>query len=211
MQVVESGITIVIITPISERVTVDDKFVCIVGRQVSFRHVAPSIIGVSSYFCSTGVVYRNYVALQILFEVIRYEIIECITLSRRVIYTYRATVFIVYENENIIAPSLRNYSATVKQVLIFRSEIISFTRSYSVRIISIRRRGVIIFITTLFLEISIRGKLSAFPSKLVTVIETTVVLIYPRGISYLVIGDIISAVKGQKISPSRRAIGIILG
>ena len=109
-------------------------FVCIVGRQVSLRHVTPSVIGVSSYFCSAGVVYRNYVALQILFEVIRYEIIECITLSRRVIYTYRATAFVIDKYEYVATPSLRYDSATVEYILIFRSEISSLTRSYSVRI-----------------------------------------------------------------------------
>ena len=97
-------------------------------------YVAPCIVGVRAYFCSAGVVYRNYVALQILFEVIRYEIIECITLSRREIYTYRATAFVIDKYEYVATPSLRYDSATVEYILIFRSEISSLTRSYSVRI-----------------------------------------------------------------------------
>ena len=100
-------------------------------------YVAPCIVGVRAYFCSAGVVYRNYVALQILFEVIRYEIIECITLSRREIYTYRATAFVIDKYEYVATPSLRYDSATVEYILIFRSEISSLTRSYSVCIISI--------------------------------------------------------------------------
>ena len=55
-------------------------------------------------------------------------------LCGRIIYTYWTSVFVIDENEYIIAPSLRNYSASVKQILIFRSEISSLTRSYSVRI-----------------------------------------------------------------------------
>ena len=109
-------------------------FVCIVGRQVSLRHVTPSIIGVSSYFCSAGVVYRNYVALQIFLEVIRYEIIECITLSRRVVYAYWTSIFVIDKDENVVIPSLRNNPVSVEQVLILCSQISRLTRSYSVRI-----------------------------------------------------------------------------
>ena len=107
-------------------------FVCIVGRQVSLRHVTPSVIGVSSYFCSAGVVDSDYVALQILFEVVGLERVKRVRPCSGVIYTYRAAVLVIDKYENICAPSLRYNSASVEQILIFRSEISSFTRSYSV-------------------------------------------------------------------------------
>ena len=101
------------------------------------RYVTPSIIGVSSYFCSAGVVYRNYVALQILFEVVGLERVKRVRPCSGVIYTYRAAVLVIDKYENICTPGLRNYPASVEQILVFRSEISSLTRSYSVCIISI--------------------------------------------------------------------------
>ena len=109
-----------------------DKTVCAVRGMMICRYVTPSVIGVRAYFCSCTVVDSDYVALQILFEVVGLEIIQRVFSDGGVIYTYRAAVFIVYENENICAPGLRYNSASVEQILIFRSEISSFTRSYSV-------------------------------------------------------------------------------
>lgn len=132
MQIIESCIGIVIISPISERVTADNQALGAVRSMVICRYVPPSVVSVRAYLNAAGVIYRNYVTLQILFEVVGLEIIQRVFSDGGVIYTYRATVLVIDKDEYITAPSLRYNSASVEQILIFRSEISGFARSYSV-------------------------------------------------------------------------------